>query len=313
MPLEYGAIGNVYDSDVNSQPAMWHGSRESMVLLPLPKGQQTGSANAIHSDQIVGSSGGAILWDADTLEIVDLTPKGWGAVALDTNGINQVGLGGPPGAERAHAFVWAGSEESLLDLHQFLPPEYEESQARGIDENGTIAGWAKRPGFQPEPFVWTPIPLSRAVVPTSYSMFRGSVISGNLGSLQNSDDNRLVMRPGAVFTNAEPPIQIILNATAPTSSPSWFSFSLESNASIVNAEQKISLYNYVTGLYEVLNTRLATTSDGTVTVNVTSDTARFIQPLTRAIKARVSYRALGSTFVYPWLGRIDRAWWAFPG
>ena len=47
-------------------------------------------------------------------------------------------------------------------------------------------------------------------------MFRGSVLSGNLASLQNSDDDRLVMRPGAVFSNAEPPIQIILNATAPT-------------------------------------------------------------------------------------------------
>jgi len=144
-------------------------------------------------------------------------------------------------------------------------------------------------------------------------MFRGSVISGNLASLQTSDADRLVMRPGAVFSNAEPPIQIILNATAPTSSPSGFSFHLESNASIGNAEQKISLYNYVTGAYEELDYRLATASDDTVNVNVTSDASRFIQPLTMAMRARVSYRALGPVFLYPWLSRIDKAWWAFPG
>ncbi len=155
--------------------------------------------------------------------------------------------------------------------------------------------------------------VSRAIAPTSYSMFRGSVISGNLASLQSSDNDRLVMRPGAVFSNAEPPIQVIVNATAPASSPSGFSFSLESNASIANAEQKISLWNFITDQYEVLDTRLATTSDDTVNVNVTTNTSRFIQPLTMAIRARVSYRALGSTFVYPWLGRIDKAWWAFPG
>ena len=144
-------------------------------------------------------------------------------------------------------------------------------------------------------------------------MFRGSVISGNLASLQNSDNDRLVLRPGAVFSNAEPPIQVILNAIAPTSSPSGFSFSLESNASIPNAEQKISLWNFKDEVYEVLDTRLATTSDDTVTVNVTTNTARFIQPLTMAIRARVGFGTRGPTFVYPWLARIDKAWWTFPG
>ncbi len=58
------------------------------------------------------------------------------------------------------------------------------------------------------------------VMPASFTMFRGSVISGNLGALQSSDDDRLVMRPGVVFSSGEPPIQIILNATASSSSPS---------------------------------------------------------------------------------------------
>ncbi|MGI8924396.1 MAG: hypothetical protein ACR2HJ_10230 [Fimbriimonadales bacterium] len=67
------------------------------------------------------------------------------------------------------------------------------------------------------------------------------------------------------------------------------------------------------GQYEVLDTRLATTSDDTVNVNVTSNTSRFIEAGTLAIRCRVSYTALGATFIHPWLGRIDRAWWSFPG
>ncbi|MGI8924743.1 MAG: hypothetical protein ACR2HJ_12065 [Fimbriimonadales bacterium] len=317
--VAYGVWGDRQIGNLEGRiPVMWSGTAGSMVLLPLPKGYNNGFANGIHGEQIVGSSikdgtGRAIRWHTDGKGFIDLTPPTWGAAAIATNGIQQVGSGGPPGAERAHAFVWSGTAETLLDLHQFLPPEFEESHALGIDGNGTIAGWARRPGWQPQPFVWTPVRGSRPIAPTSYSMFRGSVISGNLASSRNSDDNRLVMRPGAAFSSGEPPIQIILNAKAPTSSPTWFSFSLVSNASIANAEQKISLYNYVTGLYEVLDTRLATTSDGTVTVNVTSNPSRFIQPVTLAIKARVSFRAIGSIFVYPWFGRIDRAWWTFPG
>ncbi|MGI8923308.1 MAG: hypothetical protein ACR2HJ_04595 [Fimbriimonadales bacterium] len=46
---------------------------------------------------------------------------------------------------------------------------------------------------------------------------------------------------------------------------------------------------------------------------MTADTSRFIQPVTQAMRARVSYRALGPVFTYPWFGRIDKAWWTFPG
>ncbi|MBA3726559.1 MAG: hypothetical protein H0W86_08925, partial [Armatimonadetes bacterium] len=199
----------------------------------------------------------------------------------------------------------------------------------GLKANGSIVGWGFNTWGQlnvPPPntgFValasgghhglgLTALLQPFEIVPASYSMFRGSVISGNLASLENSDNDRLVMRPGAVFSNAEPPIQVILNTTAPSSSPSGFSFSLESNASIANAEQKISLYNYLIGSYEVLSTRMATTSDNTVNVYVTTNPSLFIEAATLDVQARVSYRALGPTFLYPWLGRIDRAWWTFP-
>ncbi|MBA3727393.1 MAG: PQQ-dependent sugar dehydrogenase [Armatimonadetes bacterium] len=152
-------------------------------------------------------------------------------------------------------------------------------------------------------------PKVETIVPGSFTMFRGSVLTGNLASLSVSDDNRLEMRPGPVFTNAEPPIQIILNATSPFSAPSSMSFMLESHASTSNIEQKISLYNFQTAAYEVLDTRTATTSDSTVVINVTTNVSRFVEAGTRNIRARVSYRATGAVFVYPWKARIDLASW----
>lgn len=149
--------------------------------------------------------------------------------------------------------------------------------------------------------------------PASFTLVRGIVTAGNLSSLLNSDDNRLVMRPGPVLSTSQTPIQIVLDATAPTASPNGFSFSIESSASFGNAQQKISLYNFNTGLYEELDARLAKTSDDTVSVTVASNTSRFIQPGTLAIRAFVSFRAVGPSLSFPWSSRIDKVWWTFPG
>lgn len=50
-----------------------------------------------------------------------------------------------------------------------------------------------------------------------------------------------------------------------------------------------------------------------VTVTVRTNPSRFIEPGTLAIRALVSYRAIGPAFAYPWSGRINKVWWNFPG
>ncbi|MBA3725622.1 MAG: PQQ-dependent sugar dehydrogenase [Armatimonadetes bacterium] len=151
-------------------------------------------------------------------------------------------------------------------------------------------------------------PVVESVVPTSFSLFRGVLISGNLQSLSASDDNRLVTRPGPVFTNAEAPIQLILTSTSPFVAPSALSFKIESNCSVSNITQSVALYNFNTMSYETLNTGTAMTSDSTITINVSSDAARFIGP-DNELRARISYKAQGTTFIYPWHSRIDHVQW----
>ncbi|MBA3727122.1 MAG: hypothetical protein H0W86_11930 [Armatimonadetes bacterium] len=144
-------------------------------------------------------------------------------------------------------------------------------------------------------------------------MVRGSVVNGDLGSLQGRDNNRLVMRPGVVFSSGEAPIQILLNGSLPNDSPSSLGFVLESHASISNAEQKIWLYNYSTSSYELLDNRMAATSDDTVTICVRTNASRFVEPVTANVRAKISYKALGPVFIYPWFARIDQAKWMIPG
>ena len=116
-----------------------------------------------------------------------------------------------------------------------------------------------------------------------------------------------------MFATGEPPVQIRVDATAPTAFPNGIAFSVESSASFGNAQQRIWLWNYVIGDYELVDTRLATLTDDVTNVIVRTNSSRFIQPGTLAIRALVSFRAIGPAFAYPWSARIDKVWWTFPG
>lgn len=296
---------------------MWAGSAGSWVdLHPAWSSRSWGYGVSGNQQVGVGQVGSyhAVLWTGSAASAVDLNPAGapssW---AFAVHSGEQAG--DAPTGTLSRAALWMGTPGSHIDLHAALPGTgFSSSTARGIWHNGPltyVVGSGMTTGFNPHQtaLMW----VSRAVAPASFSLLRGTVFSGNLASLTASDDNRLVVRPGITFSTGEAPIQVILDATSPTASPNGFSFSVESNANFGNAEQQVSLYNFHSDIYEVLNTRLATTTDDTVHVTVTSNPARFIQAGTRAIRARVSYKALGPSFVFPWSGSIDRAWWAFPG
>ncbi|MDQ2987240.1 MAG: hypothetical protein M3R13_11090 [Armatimonadota bacterium] len=149
-----------------------------------------------------------------------------------------------PGFNRAS--LWTGTAASRVDLHALLPAGFIASAAHNIWSHGALTyvvghGNNNTTGRW-EALMW----VSQSIAPTSFSMVRGSVFSGNLASLVNGDDDRLVMRPGFVFSVGEPPVQVRLNATAPSASPNGFSFSVESSASFGSAQQKVWLWNYVT-------------------------------------------------------------------
>lgn len=147
------------------------------------------------------------------------------------------------------------------------------------------------------------------VEPNSFNMVRGIVLSGGLQELRQSDDQRLVIRPGIVFSTTEAPIQLEVLGTAPQGSVTELKFVVEAHVNQGNIQQRIALYNYQTNAYEQLDARAGTTTDSIVEVTVATNAGRFIEPNTREMKSKVSYITTGPVFSYPWQARVDQTIW----
>lgn len=134
-------------TDQSQRPALWYGTPESFVDLTPPgfEGGQ-GQAYGVAGGQQVGwaatrQTGGtrAMLWFGSAESYVSLGS----GVAQDTNGRQQVGWIPTVGFD-THAAVWSGTPQSRLDLHQFLPAQFQGqgalSRAYAIDAEGNIIG-----------------------------------------------------------------------------------------------------------------------------------------------------------------------------
>lgn len=101
----------------------------------------------------------AILWHGSAASAIDLNPTDFiYSDATSTNATYQVGSGiGFATQQNSHAFRWQGTSQSAYDLHKFLPSEFTDSYATGIDEAGNIIGRASKGGVY-YPVMWAPVP-----------------------------------------------------------------------------------------------------------------------------------------------------------
>lgn len=116
--------GSGYATSGHSHALKWAGSASTLIDLD-PTGSWFWSlALSISGDQVVGwgkKTGGvdpshALLWTSRG--IVDLHPNGFSdSVADATDGVQQVGGGHPAISGGAHALLWSGSADSVVDLH----------------------------------------------------------------------------------------------------------------------------------------------------------------------------------------------------
>jgi hypothetical protein len=86
-----------------------------------------------------------MLWNGTAQSAVDLTPTnitGYGySIALDTDGVHQVGFGyGSATGSSHHALLWGGSADSAVDLNGLLPGSFTSSESYSIDAAGNIFG-----------------------------------------------------------------------------------------------------------------------------------------------------------------------------
>lgn len=143
--------------------------------------------------------------------------------------------------------------------------------------------------------------------PATLNIVRGVVESGNLSSLVTSDDSRLVMRPGITFTTSQAPVEFIVSANLNSPTLTSLRFAIESSATSPAVSQRIELFDFIANAYVLVDARSSTLSDTEVLV-APAGAMRFIGPA-REVRARISYKAAGPVFAYPWRARIDRVRW----
>ncbi|MCH7904481.1 MAG: hypothetical protein IH944_07935 [Armatimonadetes bacterium] len=147
------------------------------------------------------------------------------------------------------------------------------------------------------------------IMPESFWLLRGRLLSGGLPDLFDSDDNSIVVRPWITLSNTEAPVQIILDGTATTDTPAELGFLVESRVSISNLTQRIELFNHVAGAWEEVDFRVAATDDSIVHVLISDNPGRFITPNALQMMAKISFKAAGPNVSFPWTASIDRANW----
>lgn len=146
------------------------------------------------------------------------------------------------------------------------------------------------------------------VNPTAFSFFRGQQVSGGLSDLLISDDLKLVGRNFIVLTPGEAPLQVVFDGSAGAGTPTGLTFTLEASVSTAGLSQTIEMFNWLTGLYETVDARSASTADSTVTVSIATNPGRFVSG-TGAVRAKVSYKPSGPINAGIWQARFDYVHW----
>lgn len=147
-----------------------------------------------------------------------------------------------------------------------------------------------------------------AILPEGFTVTRGTFVSGGLPELLDSDDARVVVQAVRQTDLNTPSVEIELTATSPIDAPGEIRFRVEAATSGAPSRQRIELFDYKTSRWVVVDQRAGVDADTVVSVSVTENAQRFVEPGTRAMKARVGYLDLGITFL-AWNGRYDHAFW----
>ncbi|MGI8922421.1 MAG: hypothetical protein ACR2HJ_00015 [Fimbriimonadales bacterium] len=137
----------------------------------------------------------------------------------------------------------------------------------------------------------------------------GTLESGGFFELLASDSMYLVARPGIVFNNSIPPLQITVEGTATPETTSLLSFRVEGHTTSTNIVQRIYLYNFDSEEYVLFDIANGTLTDSVREVAVGGASSEYVQAITRRMRAKLTYKAAGPVFSFPWRARLDHVVW----
>ncbi len=313
-------VGDVFSSEGHIA-FLWDPKDGVSSLGNLANGTGSTEANEINDvGQIVGKArtdigSRAFLWDAIG-GMQDLGDLAGGSDYSQANGINNNGwvVGRSESAAGRHAFLWT-AENGMQDLNDLLAgggSEWTIVEAFDINASGQIAAYGVNSSGVRRSLLLTP----SSVPVAELNIVHGSQAAGSLEDTLASDDEHLVLDPE--FLTSRYQLEFTVSATSPTESPSALEFGYESRAFsfVGTVDQEIELFNFDSGQFETVDSRLASATDSIVSVTPGGDPARFVKAGTNAIRARISYQNSLPFWVFstqnlylPYRVRADHIFW----
>lgn len=131
--------------------------------------------------------------------------------------------------------------------------------------------------------------VSGVVQANSFSVEDGTLVSGGLPELVDSDDSDLTLRRSFGGTRTE----FQVKGESPVESPSSFEISFEGSVTMRGnvVTQTVELFDYDTSEWEVVDSRRARRFDRLVELSLDGELSRFVEAKTRCVEARISYDA----------------------
>ena len=152
------------------------------------------------------------------------------------------------------------------------------------------------------------ITIGDPVLATSYTIIRGNHASGGLSDLNLSDDVRLGIQAGPTLSPGEPPVWLEFTTTHTGAAPEALRFELEARSSSM-MRQRVRMFNYTTGSWDTVSDGNSSREDLYVEANVWSNTSRYIEPVTGAMRTRVAFFMDRPILSWPFAIEFDQAVW----
>ncbi len=143
---------------------------------------------------------------------------------------------------------------------------------------------------------------------SSFTMFRGILIDGDLPDSFFSDDVRMKFNPGFTINSMEAPVWVIFDSNLSTDSPSSLDLRVEVQAGTPGLTATLEAWSWNNNQYDVVDvSETLFNVDSVVTTALTP--SDHVQSGSAAVRARLGWRKTGFTINYPWESRLDQLVW----
>lgn len=296
------ASGNLYAINPNGTQA-WQQFGFGIAPYSAPTIDAQGNIYLIEDWELrKHSPTGQVIWTQTFLYEVNRLEQSWNAPILDSANrlYFALGTGKRYALDSAKGLVCYNTNGTKL--YNLLLPETPSTSSPAMGADGTIYIGCLDGQLYAIGQPW------QVTNPNQLTVQPGTVVSGGLPQLLQPDDQYLEVRPGAVFSTAQRPIVVTLTGTVTAPTVTTMQAVIESRTTSANIRQWVEAWNFTTSAWVEVDARQTSTTDTRVTVQIPNAT-QFVEEGTKNVRFRVSYRAEGPVFSYPWTVRIDQAVW----